>query len=387
MAISVTADPIEISLSIYSTRSTYPPAPVNPLLNQDFDCNEDSDNPDIPEISLGLTGVWLNKGIVADPITITLSIPSIFVPGILIDASPISIEASFKDADIVTEVTRKNWIKWSGIGNIDFTIGRDNVAGERPLDWPGWIYDLRKLGNKVIAYGENGVSILTPSDKYYGLETIYRIGLHSPQAVTGTDAVHYFIDRKGQLWKLEKTLELLDYSEFFSTLGDLIMSYDVENDLIYICDGTSGYIYSPKSRSLGSGPVNVTGIGTKDGALYVASAGTILTPTFELCTDIYDMGTRRFKTIQSIDVGTDLTETMEASIDYRVSNRVAFSSLNWTPVSLEGVAPLYCYGLEFRFRLRVQTYEYFELDYFKINGLIHNYSYTEHMLRSGFEQR
>ena len=117
------------------------------------------------------------------------------------------------------------------------------------------------------------------------------------------------------------------------------------------------------------------------------SPGEVEIPAFEICTDIYDLGTRKFKTIRSVEVGTDLTENMEASIDYRVSNKIPFSNIGWHPVTLEGVAHMVCYGLEFRFRLRVQNYEYFEIDYLKLNGLIHNYSYTEHKLHSISERR
>lgn len=378
--------PINTSTSLYAVRSQFPYAAINPALDMEFDCQLDYDNPDILEVIVTLTGGWFNVSVIADPIDVLASQQGEWIDGLLMDADPIVVTVSFKDADILLEVAKKNWIKWSDIGSLDFTIGRANVAGERPLDWAGWIYDVRKLGSKVVAYGENGVSILKPADKYYGLETVSRLGLYSFGAVTGTDKIHYFIDSKGQLWELGETLTLLDYSEFFSLMSDLIMSY-VENGVIYICDGTIGYVYSPLDKSLGSGPVNITGVGSKDGNLYLTSPAAVEIPTFEICTDIYDMGTRKFKTIRSIEVGTDLTENMEASIDFRVSNKVSFSDIGWHPVTLEGVSTMYCYGLEFRFKLRVQTYEYFELDYLKINGLVHNYSYTEHTLRSISEQR
>lgn len=381
------AAPIEVSTSLYAVRSQYPYAQINPALDLFFDCQDDVDNPDVIEVLATLNGSWFNVSVIAEAIEVTTTLHGSLADGLLITAEPFVVTLSFKDADILLEATKKNWVKWSDIGSLDFTIGRGNVAGERPLDWSGWVYEVLQLNDKVIAYGENGVSILKPADKYYGLDTISRLGLYSPGAVVGTAKVHYFIDSKGQLWELGDTLTLLNYSEFFSLMDNLIISYDVENNLIYICDGTLGYVYSPLDKSLGAGPVNVTGIGSKDSNLYITSPATIETKTFEICTDIYDMGTRKFKTVKSIEVGTDLTENMEASIDYRVSNKVAFANIGWHPVTLEGVSHLTCYGLEFRFKLRVQTYEYFELDYLKINGFVHNYSYTEHTLRSISEQR
>lgn len=384
MAINITADPAIISISLYATRNQYPPAPRDATIDLFLDC---SSLELFTDISIGAEGIWFNLSIIAEPIEISVIGDGSFPEGFTIDSDPVSLTVVPQDIDIMLEVTKKNWLKWSDIGSLDFTIDQSNVAGAMPLDWKGWIYEIKKLGKKVIIYGANGVSILTPSDKYYGLETICRIGLHSKRAIVGTDEKHFFIDKIGQLWKLDKVLELLDYSEFFLTMENLVMSYDVQNDLIYICDGTSGYVYSPKNKSLGQGPVNITGVGVRDGNLYIVSSGEIEVPPFEICTDIYDFGTRKFKTIRMLEIGTDLTENMEASIDYRVSNRVVFSNIGWHPVTLEGVSHMTCYGLEFRFRLRVANYEYFEIDYLKLNGLIHNYSYTEHKLRSVSERR
>lgn len=384
MAINVTADSIVITVSAIVYWSQSPAAGRDPALDITLD---NISTPVYVGIAVSITGSWFNVGIIGDPIVITLTPLADFPVGVLVAADSIDIAIGIVSSDIFLGPNKSNWIQWSNIGSLVFTIGRDNVAGERPLDWKGQIYVIRKLGDRVVAYGENGVSILKPSSRQYGLKTISKIGLYSINAVTGDEDVHYFIDILGQLWKLGDSLELLDYSEFFSAMSSLVMSYDAESGAIYICDGNYGYVYSIKNKSLGRCSPNITGIGSRDGTLYVASAGAIDTPTFEICTDIYDLGTRKFKTVKSVEVGTDLTESMQASIDYRVSNKVAFSSLGWSPVNLEGISYLSCYGLEFRFKLRVQTYEYFEIDYFKINGQIHNYSYTEHMLSSINEQR
>lgn len=382
MAINVSADPIEVSTGFYAVRSYFPYDPTNPALDLLFDCQWDSEDLDIIELETSLVGNWLNISVVADPIEVIGTPHGTLVGGVVIDAEALNVTVSFRSPDILLEVLKKNWFSWSDIGNLDFTIGRGNVAGERPLDWSGWIYGIKKLGKRVVAYGENGVSILKPADKYYGLETVSYVGLHSPRAMTGSDNTHYFIDLNGQMWELGERLTLLDYSEFFLPLGNIVMSYDHKNGIIYICDGTTGYVYSLIEKSLGQGPANVTGVGTRDGTFYVTSPAAIEVPSFEICTDVYDMGTRKFKTIRSIEVGTDLIENMEASIDYRVSNKVAFSNIGWHPVTLEGISYMACRGLEFRFRLRVSNYEYFEIDYIKLNGFVHDYSYTEHSLRS-----
>jgi hypothetical protein len=364
----IVADPIEVSLSLYSTRSQYPPAAINPALDQEFDCNADSDNPDIPEVVVSITGTWFNICIIADPIEVITSLSGDYIEGVLVSASPITVETSFEDADIVFEAVKSNWIKWSGIGDLDFTISRDNVAGERPLDWRGWVYQIKKLGDRVVVYGENGVSIIKPSGKYYGLETIYRLGLKGKSAVTGDNYTHYFINTKGELYSLAEILQKLDYSEYLAAMSNPVMSHDVENELIYICDGSLGYVYSPKDKSLGSGPVNITGVSSQGGTLYVVAPAAVTIPDFEICTDIYDFRTRKNKNIYSIEVGTDLTETLEAAIDYRIDKAVSFVTTDWHTVDSRGMAFIPVMAQEVRVRVRSTVYEYFEVDSIIING-------------------
>lgn len=379
--IDVTADPIVVAASVVGGTPMFA-AYRNPDLDTIFYCNytdvHGNKNAGIPVISASILGSWLNQTVFADPVIIALSQEGTYLGGVLVPSSPIAITFSFKSADILTEAFKKNWVKWSNIGSLDFAIGRGNIAGERPLDWRGWIYAVKKLRDKIVAYGENGVSILSPSGNSYGLNTIYRIGLKGKNAIAGDDTVHFFIDSKGQLWSFGESLEKLDYSEYLSLMSDPVMSYDVENNLVYICDGICGYVYSLKDKSLGNGPVNITGISSQGGTLYVGAPAIITNKIFEICTDVYDIGTREFKTISSIEVGTDLSNFLQASVDFRTSNKSNFTSVGWQLVNPSGVAYVPCFGVEFKFKLRALSYEYFELDYLIVNGIIHNYSYTKH---------
>jgi len=262
-------------------------------------------------------------------------------------------------------------VMWSKIGSMDFTIGKDNVAGQRALDWSGWVYHVKKLGSKAVVYGENGVSFLIPSGVAYGLQTIHRIGLKSKNAVAGTEDAHFFIDNKDQLFSLSEGLEKLDYSEYLTVLTDPVLSFDIEANLLYICDGTYGFVYSPIDKSLGEGPVNVTGISSQGGTLYVAAPAAITTPAFEICTDIYDSGTRKCKTIQFVDFGTNLDQTLYGSVDHRKNTSDSFSQSPWKEVHENGRLWQTVFGREFRFRLKVLEYEYFDVDYIKPYGKVH----------------
>lgn len=328
---------------------------------------------DLSIITSGGAQVNIALGVLPIDITI-LPRDTVIVPGVVLPGSSIDLILNFKSPNMITEAMKANWVKWSKIGFLDFTIDQSNVAGERPVDWKGWVYSIRKLGDRLVVYGENGVSSLKSSDINWGMTTIYRIGVKNNGAVAGDDGVNFFIDRENKLVKVDTKVTVLDYSEFLANLTDPVLNYDKRNELLYICDGTLGYIYGARTGSFGTGPGNITGIDSQSGILYVSAPGEIVTPKFNICTDIYDFGTRKPKTVEAIEVGSNLTNDLYASIDYRTSYKDEFEQIGWFLVNPGGKAYPRCYGVEFKFRLKSFIREYFELDYLKIKGYIHGYS-------------
>lgn len=269
--------------------------------------------------------------------------------------------------DLWLDSAKKNWIAWSDVGSLDFSIKQSNVAGNMPLDWEGYVHNIHKLNDKVIAYGVNGVSILTPAGKAYGLNTIHKSGLKGRDAFAGNDFVHYFIDNLGCLYSLSDQLRKHDYREYLSLLTNPVLTLDEDNNLLYICDGTTGYVYSPEDKSLGKGPVNVTGVGRS----LTASSGIVTTPVFEICTDIFDFGTRRMKSVYQLEFSTDVSGVLSAAIDYRESKSASFTTTPWETVHERGIVKIIRKGIEFRFRAKLAAYEYFEMDSLTIDGHVH----------------
>ena len=274
--------------------------------------------------------------------------------------------------DAVKSLT--SWIKWSDIGSFSFDIDRKNLAGEMPLDWRGEIYSIRKLNKYVMVYGSGGISQLIPQDNVYGLNTISKIGVKGRFSVTGDDTIHVFVDSKGRLCKLEDGVVVLGYAEYLSSMTSHVLSYDNLNRLVYICDGTSGYVYSVDDQSLGDGPINITGIGYSNGQSHVVTSGTINIPNMEVVTDILDFGSRKDKTIHEVELGTNLSGSLEASVDFSLSTAGSFVSAGWFPVTPDGIAYVHCFGKEFRVRVRCSTSASLDLDYMKIHGVTHRYN-------------
>ena len=361
----------------------YVTVPRDPALDLTFDCYDVDrlGNPDggVLGLTTSILGTWLNKTIVASPIVVTTSISGTISSWRAV-ADPIVVTTGLLTADFTFDGipfvpfasgVKSNWVKWSNIGSLDFTIDKGNVAGERPLDWKGNVYAIKKLGTKAVAYGENGVSFLVPAGTTYGLNTVYRIGLKSKNAVAGDEARHFFVDKAGQLWKVGESLEKLDYSEYLSPMNNnLVMSYDAQENLLYICDGALGYVYNPAVGSFGSCQPNITGLARQGGTLYVTSPATVAQEPFLICTDTYDLGTRKGKFITGLELGINTTQVLSVAIDYRSDIDSSFSQTDWHVVDDNGKVFFPCYGHEFRFRIKAAAYEYFTLDYITVKGNI-----------------
>lgn len=381
--ITIFADPIEITvIQRQSVFSSWPAASRNPVLDQTFDCD---DWDAIPTVTVELGGTWLNETIFVDPIVITLFQEGNWVQGVLVVlADPIVVTIGLKYTDIIIEYPKANWVKWSKIGYLDFTVDESNVANEQPLNWNGFVYKILKLNDTLIAYGESGVTVLIPKDIAYGMKELYNVGLLGRSTAIGTDFEHFFIDISGKLFKLSSEgLEELGYSEFLSQLTNPIMSLDLTRNLLYICDETHGFIYNTKDKNFGSGPISLTGMGSRGNTRYVTALDSSITiPKFDVCTDTYDMGTRKSKNIHSIEVANNLSEHLELLIEFRTSNREEFKSSPWFLVNPDGIAYSPCYGVEFRFRFRSFILERFKIDRLKINGSIHGFSHRDYLAMS-----
>lgn len=336
-----------------------------------FDCSANNDQ-GIITITMSQEGDIGFVCVFGDAITITLSQHGDYGEDILVDADSITITITVRDSDVYTEHPKKNIVAWGRINYANFEIGRDNIAGEGGMDWKGWGYALFQLGSGPVCYGENGVSIMPPYGNSFGLQTIHRIGLAGQQAVCGTKKAQWFIDAEGEMFRLDgEGLHYLGYSEWLSQMTHPVMSHDEENEIIYICDGEYGFVYSIRDNSLGEGPNNITGIWSQGGTQYVVSSGTITTPSPKFCTDILDMGTRKPKTIHWISLATNVSETLYASIDHRRGKDTSFSTTREYVVDSYGRANIPVYGVEFRVRARTVNYESFDVDELLIDHTVH----------------
>jgi hypothetical protein len=122
-----------------------------------------------------------------------------------------------------------NWVAWSDINNLKFVSSaeldqaRQNLSGYMPMPWQGDVLRVATMGDKVIAYGDNGITALSLASTTYGQIPVYDVGIQSQGAMTTNGkaddgAIHYFVDKTGWLYKMAGNLEIdrLGYKEFLN---------------------------------------------------------------------------------------------------------------------------------------------------------------------------
>lgn len=325
-----------------------------------------------PIISGLLTGISIN----CTPLTFNILISASFISSIPQSGDTLDFSSGVNiSGNLIIGPGILAKIKWSSIGEFDFTIDKKNLAGEMPLDWRGTVWQILQLGSKIIVYGSGGISLLTPHNESFGRALLSSVGIASEWSVVDTEYGHFFISKNGKLGIIKEDVEYLGYEEFFSPMINPVLLYDNFSKLIYICDGISGYIYNPQLHSLGTGPSLLTGIGYSRSEEYIL--GSFTAPNAMFITDVFDFGTRNRKTLKEIEVGTNLVGNLEISIFYRLSINSDFSSTEWYKLTPEGRITIPCFGEEFKIGIRCLTLSQFKIDYLKFIGVIHRYNPLE----------
>jgi hypothetical protein len=258
-------------------------------------------------------------------------------------------------------------------GTVDFTIYESESnkplgAGKTYMENFGWVYQLKKLGNNMIAYGQNSVMAqMHVEGAKWGRKTIHSVGLKSFNSVCVDNEFnptkHWFIDKADRLFVLtnEGAQEISDYSNWLSKLGEnTIMLYDEYMKVVRIADGDYGFTLT--ESGLGWGPPTLSGIGVRNGEYYLVSSDeTIMVPPLSFVTDIFDLNSRRTKHVHRVDFGSDFV--LQAALDYRWKSNQNWFSTPWTSTDFGGSAFIQCAGVEFRLKGKLSAYAFGRVDY------------------------
>ena len=272
-----------------------------------------------------------------------------------------------------------NTVMWSQIGRVEFRIDNDvtKTAGYMNMPWGeyknGIVYKIKKLGNRVIVYGDGGVGFLNPISSPvsgYGFERAASAGVRSGWHIDGNDTVHVFIDTNYDLWSVSEDykFEKLGYREFMKgliTVADTKVSYEPNSKRFYISNGVEGYVLT--QQGLYSTNQFVTSIGNYRGQTLCGFFLTGNDSKYRLVSDTTDFKIRGMKTIEMMEVGCDSDGDVSVAVDYRYNKNDAFTRSGWKVTNARGGAAIIQTAPEFRLCLESDTYVGMNVDYINVS--------------------
>ena len=271
-----------------------------------------------------------------------------------------------------------NTVMWSQIGRVEFRIDNytTRTSGYMNMPWgeykKGIVYKVKKLGNKVVVYGDGGMGFLNPISEpisSYGFDRIPSVGVSSGWHVDGDDSIHAFIDNNYDLWLLTQDykFEKLGYREFMKgmiTVADTKVSYDPGSKRFYISNGVEGYVLT--QQGLYSTHQFVTSIGNYRGKTLCGFFSIGSDSKYRLVSDTLDLKIRGMKTIEMIEVGCDSPGDINVAVDYRYDKTEDFTRSAWKVTNARGGAAIIQTAPEFRLCLESDTYADVNVDYINV---------------------
>lgn len=231
----------------------------------------------------------------------------------------------------------------------------------------GPIRHLQQLGNNLVAYGKNGVSLLTRSEAGYDEQLISNTGIPSRTVVAGDEQEHMFVNNRKELMRLtSEGLQRLDYSEYIGamTQTSIIATFDPIRRYFYFCDNTDGYCYTGfgLGQCLNIRPLSLLRLADTDDLL--GTFGTTANTEAILVGPIVSLPSNQTFEVSSIDVTAieaDAT-SWTATADWRVRQSDQFRRPTPLDVTDRGRTWVKKTGKDFRPYLKAAVYSEVDLD-------------------------
>jgi len=268
----------------------------------------------------------------------------------------------------------KGLIKEAELGLTDpmfLDYWKRNDCGMHPATFQGEVLCVRQLGETVIAYGEDGISMLSPATvefPTFGVTHVASLGVHGRGAIGGDIHQQLLVDKAGVVWRMSSEgLQRLGYEEYTADMldGTIVVSMDTREGEFYISDGNETLIVTPFGA--GKSPYHPTSIEIVDGDL-IGIFDTDESTESILVSDVFDFRNSDLKTVTTVELG--LRKGSEADVyialDSRYDTHSAFTRSDWIPVNSEGWGRVQKTAKQFRLCIKATDYTDFQLDYANI---------------------
>jgi len=250
---------------------------------------------------------------------------------------------------------------------------RKGDIGFIPMPWQGAVKCLKRMGDTVIAYGDNGITAIVPQQKdgmaIYRTVDVVDVGVAGRGAVGGDHRQHCFVDNTGTVWyvKADLSAERLGYSEFTAAMTDanIVVTFDPDQWDYYICDGTYGYIRSKTGFGrIKLFPTHLSYVSSGLISAYSPAAGA--DQNFEVVTDSIDLNRRGLKTVKSTEAAVTDVTNLKNCVEYKHSAGTTYTRSIEITCSQEGFAFPVVSGTDFRVRYTGTWGTLGKFDYFNI---------------------
>lgn len=258
-------------------------------------------------------------------------------------------------------------IVWSAIGSTNCEPTGSNEAGFRNLPFSGNVMRIKRLGDFVVVYGDNGILVLASFEQTFGMREILNSGIPCKAAVAGDENEQVFVDSANYLWKINAKLELsrLGYREYISLMqaDQIVVEHDSVLREYHISDPTHGYVLT--EFGMGQCYQRKTTVVTTQGVTYGVF---VIDDPFDfegrLVTDVMDFGVRGRKSIELLELGVHHTELGAfGAVDWRNGITAGFARSPYSVITPHGVVNVKVTGDEFRIVLKFTTYDNVDVDY------------------------
>lgn len=357
MGILNTSGSVDVTTSFYSYLSGW--KPTYPFVHQTAN-DRTYDMEDYgPEVFVEVGGEFHTGNLgLGSTVDVEVEVAGTFVPSLVVQGLAEALAEAL--GDFYSEPPKRNFVAWSKIGSVDFTLDRTNDAGFRQMPWKGWVYQVKDLGPAFVVYGEGGIAMMSPSDLRsvavtFGFKLMSEVGILSKYAVCGNDKNHFALNKKGELIQISgEGLKVLGYAEFLLPMSwqgtPIVMTYDEMNQRVYITNGQIGYVYTP--QGLTQGPKNLTSVMSSMGEVTVASPSTVERPLLEITTETIDFGSRDKKSLYQLTVSTYCPEALSFAVSYRNKITEDFQTTDWDTFDYKGEGFVSLSAVEFRIHLK-----------------------------------
>ena len=246
---------------------------------------------------------------------------------------------------------------WSKIGQMNFTPDNYNLAGYRRDPHGGEVYHTMRLGDNVIGYSSEGITLISPVSSpaaTFGFTELDNVGLINKGAVSGDLNRQVYLGEDYILREVTRQgIKELGYEYFMKQLAgeDIIITYDKKYKDFYIGNSEKTFLLSPNG---------MTEIPQHPSAVWRRNNETYMLPDsvdnfeYTIGTWPFDMQFAGNKTVFSIESDLQYRDNPRVAVDY-YNNPNEFSTTLYKPLNNQNIGGPIISGSMLGFNLKFKA--------------------------------